>query len=222
VSFIDVLAELHKRLEKYKDLVDIEKYESDYLVKPKRYLGDTWKEIHELLKPLGGVWSSTLRAWMVPIIQTPDVLWHGYKRFEVKKKLPSEFWKERDVCLMYVGRGFYGPIFEISYVNIRLNTLSAEHYIKLLEKYIGPLPEGAKERIRETVEFRDKIVLWRMRDRPELLFECHRFDENEVVREMEARGWAKREEDRTFVDPKHLSEVKEFLQRRGFTVEVHG
>ena len=133
--------ELIKTLkEKYSDDLLIFEQRKWWLVKPKRYLGEKFKEIAELIKE-EAYWDGLHKEW---IIEKSDYEWVSRRRFKIKRRLlDREFFEKKNCCLDYVGSEGCFLYFEISWDRITKSGWSVRDVIEFLERYI-PVPFETK------------------------------------------------------------------------------
>jgi len=126
--------------EKYGDDLLIFEQRRWWLIRPKRYLGEKFKEIAELIKE-EAYWDGLHKEWH---IEKSDFEWVSRRRFKIKRRLlDEEFFEKKKDILRYVGSEGCFLYFEISWDGIVKSGWSAQDVIRFLEKYI-PVPFETK------------------------------------------------------------------------------
>jgi len=127
--------ELVKTLkERYGDDLLIFEQRRWWVVKPRHYLGEKFKEIAELIKQ-DAYWDGLHKEWH---IEKNDYEWISARRFKIKEKLlDKDFFEKKSACLKFVGREGCFLYFEITWDMIVKSGWSAQDVVKFLEKYVS-------------------------------------------------------------------------------------
>ena len=120
--------------EKYSDDLLIFEQRRWWIVRPRRYLGERFREIAELIKE-DAYWDGLHKEWH---IEKQDFEWVSTRRFKVKRKLlDDEFFKKKNNFLNYVSSEGCFLYFEISWDRMVRSGWSVQDVVKFLEKYVS-------------------------------------------------------------------------------------
>jgi replication factor C large subunit len=59
------------------------------IVKPVRYMGDSWRQVNEAFRSLGGVWIRGVSGWAIPYLRPPQLKWRYIRTYHSRRKLQS-------------------------------------------------------------------------------------------------------------------------------------
>jgi len=62
---------------------------SGLIVKPVKYMGDSWKQINATFRGLGAVWVRSGNGWAIPYLRPPQLKWRYIRTYHSRRKLQS-------------------------------------------------------------------------------------------------------------------------------------